>query len=1039
METTVVNNNLHYSFRARNYTNLAKTLFFLLLIINSAFFSPALLVSLFATARNTNRSQRKVLDVNDPTSPFRINYNIQGDQENMQPGHGVSIALFKNNDIAFSWYNHNLSSSATLANEGFISIFTSNGITISGDLPLDTSFSGPQYYTDLAPTISGNNVRAVWAQYAPNYANAYLQTRLFNNLGAPVGASSAVDSSTPNYFQNSPAISTQNQATDETQAFNIAWTKYTAGYSQINAKFGLTPPIIPLNTTGNNQDFSRIVTLANGNLITTWVNGDIPQVVAEMTNNTSSFESPFIVFENTTVVSSAPSIIKSPDGFIIAAQFNSGNATRIGFRSFDNQTNPLMATIRVQDVGLMQQYARLAATQNANSENIIGVFYDQQSNASGLDIWQQWFYFNGTTLPGLLGQPYLANSAFVANDQSCGEVKVLSDGRVLVVYHSYNQASANSGWDIYGQFFTTGPRLINSQSVTNYTQVGSPVLLNVYLARPYYYVDVNNVITFNAEFILSPTNAGILLNSSNATGVAVSYNPLTGVLNLNAGGSNALTHVNNYLNGLSFVPSSDITATLQNVTITYNVYDAVGIPLSENGIIQLQGMPIEHAAVITVNNWPIGQGQTRVVTSNNLNMLLDYTSSPDTTVISVTDLSSIAFLANASPVTSFTLTQLRTGQIQIRHDGSTTYPNFLFTVTETDGAASNPIAAVISFDLAPSLINNRLSVSNLGVTAITPAQISATDSDSSLSTLLFIPSQVQDGYFILADQQVSNFTQANVSAGLVAFNVTGVNPFWWMSVNDGEVITTAQPVQITNTIPGATQSPTTTATTPPPLINTPTPSSVTSTTLSTTQILSIVGPIIGVASTLLGFGLYKYRKNSERKKQETGQLKHYVAEDKFASLLLKALQKSKIIQIDASVHFSAEFKDWVNNKIKPWFNAGLRAKNIIDVTIDVINQYELENILANFVNEIIKDRLGQHNYSAIASMLHIATRPIKLADLVKNEVEIERVTKYAIQEALQNYIPGVVEQALAMQAARTNFNDSESPSNIRMMQLGLFS
>ncbi|MBS0351961.1 MAG: FG-GAP repeat protein, partial [Proteobacteria bacterium] len=180
------------------------------------------------------------------------------------------------------------------------------------------------------------------------------------------------------------------------------------------------------------------------------------------------------------------------------------------------------------------------------------------------------------------------------------------------------------------------------------------------------------------------------------------------------------------------------------------------------------------------------------------------------------------------PLTNFTQSQLLNGTIQFVHDGSAFSPGYNITVRSDGIAWTGPHAANITFmpsttivptptpSLSPStvapatptpsptltptptptprapivLVNNQLTFNNGGQVILSPAQLQATEVGYDNNQLVFLISNVDNGYFTLTNQNTTHltaFNQSQIINGEVLFVHSGnsVPPSYTVMVTDG--------------------------------------------------------------------------------------------------------------------------------------------------------------------------------------------------------------------------------------------------------------
>ena len=123
------------------------------------------------------------------------------------------------------------------------------------------------------------------------------------------------------------------------------------------------------------------------------------------------------------------------------------------------------------------------------------------------------------------------------------------------------------------------------------------------------------------------------------------------------------------------------------------------------------------------------------------------------------------------------------------------YASFTFSVRDTGGPAFDPAPNTMTVNVtavndAPALVNNTFTIVNGGTLSVTPTNVSATDLDTPVGTLLFSVVSVTNGYFELVASPgapVTTFTQQQIANGVVRFvhNGSGAPPTFTLYVSDG--------------------------------------------------------------------------------------------------------------------------------------------------------------------------------------------------------------------------------------------------------------
>lgn len=219
--------------------------------------------------------------------------------------------------------------------------------------------------------------------------------------------------------------------------------------------------------------------------------------------------------------------------------------------------------------------------------------------------------------------------------------------------------------------------------------------------------------------------------------------------------------------------------------------------------VQAATVSFDETPVLTSNSLTINQGQTVVLSSSNLSATDPYAPSFTFTLSNVQHGYFSLTSAPTTSITSFTQAQLQSGSVQFVHDGSINPPSY--NVLVSDGRiASTAQAATISFDIPPSLVNNALTINQGQTVVLSSSNLSA--SDPYTSSFTFTISLVQHGYFSLTSAPtipITSFTQAQLQSGIIQFVQDGTAnpPSYSVSVSDGRMTSTTQPVTISFDVP----------------------------------------------------------------------------------------------------------------------------------------------------------------------------------------------------------------------------------------------
>lgn len=206
--------------------------------------------------------------------------------------------------------------------------------------------------------------------------------------------------------------------------------------------------------------------------------------------------------------------------------------------------------------------------------------------------------------------------------------------------------------------------------------------------------------------------------------------------------------------------------------------------------------------LFTSNSFIINQGQTITLTSSNLNAINPYNTAALLT-FTMSDLQYCHFALLNNPtkvVTNFTQAQVQAGLIQFIDDYVSHAPSGNVTITDGRLTSTSQLLS-ITFNAAPVLINNFLSIDQGAVEILTSENLSATDPDDSADSLTFIISNVLYGHFELITQPgtaTSSFSQMLVQNGAVKFITDGSAhpPSYNVTVSDGKMVITPSPANI---------------------------------------------------------------------------------------------------------------------------------------------------------------------------------------------------------------------------------------------------
>jgi len=270
---------------------------------------------------------------------------------------------------------------------------------------------------------------------------------------------------------------------------------------------------------------------------------------------------------------------------------------------------------------------------------------------------------------------------------------------------------------------------------------------------------------------------------------------------------------------LTIAPSVSVTSFTQNQIIASQVrfthdgteapsykvtvddgYGAVPVPASAASII------FENKPIITQNQLIIGNGQVKFLTASELAASdVDLGGDQSSLRFMINNLQHGQFYSSVlnAAVTKFLQRNITSSHIRFIHDGSSIKP--AYNVTVSDGVFSSPsLAAAISFNNSPAIVNNHLTISQGQRVIITTSDISATDDQTAAGSLIFSISNIQHGQFEYAANNgisITTFTQQDVIDSKIRFvhDNSAIGPSYNLMVSDGSLTAGPQAATITYT------------------------------------------------------------------------------------------------------------------------------------------------------------------------------------------------------------------------------------------------
>jgi len=212
--------------------------------------------------------------------------------------------------------------------------------------------------------------------------------------------------------------------------------------------------------------------------------------------------------------------------------------------------------------------------------------------------------------------------------------------------------------------------------------------------------------------------------------------------------------------------------------------------------------------VLTKNELSINQGASVIFTANQLaatdEEFLDANLAVQ--ISGITNGNFYRLSAPTTPITGFVQSEITAGKITFTHDNSEFAPSYWVAVNDTQ-LVSTPAAAFITFNNIndqPVLVTNQLTISEGEMVTIDSSNLLATDIERPDEDLRFFVSSETNGFFQAQSDpgtQINTFLQTTITSGNIQFIHNGgeVAPSYLVSVNDGELGTSASPASISFT------------------------------------------------------------------------------------------------------------------------------------------------------------------------------------------------------------------------------------------------
>ncbi|MDF2866948.1 MAG: Hemolysin-type calcium-binding region, partial [Gammaproteobacteria bacterium] len=335
------------------------------------------------------------------------------------------------------------------------------------------------------------------------------------------------------------------------------------------------------------------------------------------------------------------------------------------------------------------------------------------------------------------------------------------------------------------------PVITTSSGSVSFTEQGAAVILDNGLTVS----DVDNTQLVNATASISQgfVTQEDELGFTALAGIAGHYDSQQGVLSLTG-----IANSNDYqtaLRSVTYRNRNTVNPNTQPRTVEFVVNDGALTSAAANRTVTV--IAVNDAPVIVNNQLTVGQAQTVVLSTSQLSAS-DDTTPANTLQFTVSNVQHGQFRLMSAAATSFTQQAITEGKVSFVHDGTATAPSY--TVIVSDGSlTSSAQAASITFNAAPILVNNQLTIGQAQTVVLTTSQLSASDDNALANALQFTVSDVQRGQFRLMSAAATSFTQQDIIDGKVTFvqDGTATAPSYTVIVNDGSLTSPPQAANIT--------------------------------------------------------------------------------------------------------------------------------------------------------------------------------------------------------------------------------------------------
>ncbi|MDF2867033.1 MAG: secreted protein of unknown function [Gammaproteobacteria bacterium] len=464
-----------------------------------------------------------------------------------------AIIALSNGGFVISWESLNQVSS-TSSYDIYAQRYAADGSKVGSEFLVNTFTSDTQMNSVITALSDGGFVIAWQSLNQVNSTSSYdIHAQRYAANGSKVGSVFLVNTYTSD-SQQGPAITAlsdggfiitweSNRQGSGSSPFDICAQRYAADGNKVGNEF-------LVNTyTNNSQEYPAITVLSDGGFVITWQS--LNQV-----SGSSSFD--------------------------IYAQRYASDSSKVG--------NEFLVNTYTAD---SQQRAVVTAL----SDGGFVITWQNNNQASGSlnnDIYAQRYTVDGSKV----GSEFLVNT-YISDEQQRPAITALSNGGMVISWHSLNQVSGSSSYDIYAQRFALveTPVLSVSRASFNFTQKGTPVTIDSGLKLTNSVTLSSATVSFSSGFVASEDE---LLFTAQA-GITGSYNAATGVLSLT--GTASLVNYQTALRSITYRNKNTQNPTMQARTVNMVVNN--GFTNSNSGSWGLSILPASLLPVVATSSGSI--------------------------------------------------------------------------------------------------------------------------------------------------------------------------------------------------------------------------------------------------------------------------------------------------------------------------------------------------------------------------------------------------------------------------------------------------